>query len=129
MSLEEGDYRPPPRHACDPPNEYAIELSDVDEPGEHRIFMREVVYKRRLVDYSIEHQVRETPDGDWLPVFRIDTSHGSIHWHQLHRDGTERKAVLTVLGRFDGDILDGSWSSSYEEVLDKAEQHFRSWSR
>lgn len=129
MALEDGGYRPPPPNACDPPDEYPIEVTDVDEPGEHRIFVRQTWHKNQIVDYSIQHEMRLSPDDDWEAVYRIDTSHGPIHFHQMYRTRPERKAVITVLGPRDRDILGKSYDTSYDEVFDKIEGHFRRWGR
>ncbi|RAX22138.1 hypothetical protein DRB07_08975 [Actinomyces sp. Z3] len=97
--------------------------------GTHRILVRLRTYRGRLVDYALQHEWRSEWGGDWKPVFRIDTRHGCIHSHQYHRDGARETRPIQALGRNDRAILEESYETSYTQVFDWMEQHFRSWQR
>lgn len=128
MELPDGVYRPPPIHVCEDET-YPIDVGSVFGLGSHRIVVRLRTYRGRLVEYAFQHEWRSDQDGDWEPVFRIDTRHGCIHSHQYHRDRGRETRPIQALGRNDHAILESSYEESYTQVFDRLEQHFRSWQR
>lgn len=80
--LPDGGYRPP-----DSTMTVTMELPIVDEGplgGQSQFMCRQEVRSGALiVDYSIEHRWRRGGDDHWHDIYRIDTSHGSLHTHQL----------------------------------------------
>lgn len=106
-------YRSPPETVCDV-QRYPVPF---DDEGSARYYWVQWIYRKRVVHFSIEIQVREK-DG-WRTLYRIDTSHGTVHEHRYWTaTGEDRRVIETI-------PIVGSWdfvSKWFEEAMEMCEE-------
>lgn len=116
-------YQPPPVTVCEE-LECPVPL---DDAGRHRVVWRQVIYRGKVVDFSIEQQYRPSQEAAWERVYRADTSHGEVHDHVFLRDGSEKRRLHAVIPIKGWDFVDEWFESLLGSSLSHAEDRLRRW--
>ncbi len=71
-------------------------------------------------------------DSQWVQIGRIDTVHGTVHRHDLHRsrpnDEQGTKVVLATIPATNGwEVVDRCWQQSLTEMQDGWKERLRRW--
>lgn len=124
MTLPSSEYRPPPERVC-----VAERISiPLDDHGQHLMSVFQLVYRGKIVHFSIEQRTRDSWSGKWTTVVRIDTSHGVVHRHLLDRkSGKDRKTVYEVIPQEGWKTVDNWFGRAYDEILNHWEDRIRRW--
>lgn len=124
--LEEGEYRPPNKTMCDDV-ELPIDMPAEGFPGQSRLFTAMRTHRGQVVHYAISQQWRANSSSEWRNVFRIDTSHGSIHKHRFKNDGTDTKELIETLPKNGRARVHESYTESYDDVHNGVDRRLRGW--
>lgn len=123
-------YTPPPESECTPHN-YPVHL---DDAGTVQFVYAFLEYKGKAVHFSVELYVREFPHDDWSVVYRVDTSHGTVHEHLFRPGGAndeseqlERKELAPIPRDGAWEFVDGWLEKAIGSVDETWEAHVRRW--
>lgn len=83
-------YSPPPEHCCDVLTMPVL----VDDDGTKRYYWVQHIYRGQVVHFSVEIHIRDHAMADWQTVYRIDTSHGTVHEHRFRKGGDTQRVEL-----------------------------------
>lgn len=124
MSSEPECYAPPPASEC---RVYNVPI-DLDDDGRLRIHASNRVYKNKTVHFSVSIQLRQHSLADWQEVFRIDTTHGTVHQHRFRPDGTEDRNEIETIPVSGGHEVVAQWfKKARQRCHDEWQTHVRGW--
>lgn len=123
-------YAPPPESQCTP-HSYPVQL---DDAGTIQYVYAFREYKGKAVHFSLELYIRDSPQDDWTVVYRIDTSHGTVHEHLFGPGDTtdeseqlKREELATIPQEGPWEFVDG-WVDKAIDLIDETwESHVRRW--
>jgi len=77
--------------------------------------------KGKVRSFAVQLEIRV--EGQWMPVIRYDSAHGSSHIDQYTPDGKKKKAILdldlnTALTLADWDV-NNNWEQYLEKFLEE----------
>lgn len=122
-------YKPPPQSARDPDSVFRLDLRWYEDYPHLELRVRQAIYRKMIVDFSIELHWREELDGPWYRICRVDTSHGTVHWHQYNRNSdAEKKEVLSIIPLKTGwNYVNHQYHDIYDYLLDNIEMIMERW--
>ncbi|GAA4379559.1 DUF7718 family protein [Agromyces bauzanensis] len=105
----------PPKEEWDPPSEFSVALSATS-----RLFVRTNNYRGKCIDFAICHQVGGPYR--WRDIFRVDSSHDTVHRHDLTRGTDQRETIESINGPL---TVDRQYTEQYDFMLATWEQRER----
>lgn len=122
-------YKPPPLPARDPDAVFKIDLSGIVENSYLRFAIRQGIYKKMIVEFSIELQWSEGSVGPWFAVCRVDTAHGTIHMHQFKKIGEAetRTEIYDIPLETGWNFVNSHYQEIYDCLLDGLETIMSRW--
>jgi len=120
-------YRPPPRSALQDILEVPVPIGDA---GLHRYFVRVSFYHNMVVDFSVQQEYRKGPSPDgWVPIHRIDSSHGEIHRHYFtsSRGEVRRVTIERIPPKKSWEMVDRSYGEAIDDITEYSDERFRRW--
>lgn len=121
-------YYPPPVEDCDETPEFPIVISVTE-----RIHGRGLIYRGKMVDFSITIQVRDQPGSEWVDVARIDCAHSTVHIHQFYSSRSHDDR--TVICRIPADgadedswqVVDTQYDAAIFTLTERFDEFVRRW--
>lgn len=121
---QEQVYEPPPVEECDEADESPYEMTPADT--------LHVLYRKRrgkVVHFVLTQATYH--HGDWHNVARIDTWHGTIHRHQLDRNGDdvgEPEVLVRIPAGEEGwPVVDQGYTDAWGLMFNEWEDNLRRW--
>lgn len=129
---------PEENHWYWPPEPEETVTTEFDLSYEHEgswLVVRQDIVGHLIVDFAIMqlHNPfgRYAEDGNTCEVARIDTSHGSCHWHYMDRDGNwARWGRIPIKALYDTTThyeVNSLYPECYERMLDGWEENLERW--
>ncbi|MFC8732196.1 hypothetical protein ACFT5B_07040 [Luteimicrobium sp. NPDC057192] len=124
---EAASYEPPPKHACEP----VVTPVPLDDEGLVQFVYAQQIYRQYVVHFSIEIQCRGHALADWQTIYRIDTSHGTVHEHVFSASGErEIRQVIETIPTEDGWATVDRWFNRALDMCDDCwETQVERWKR
>lgn len=117
-------YKPPPESSCELFT-YGVPL---DDEGVVRYHWVQHVYRGKIVHFKVSIQRRDHVMADWTEVYRIDTSHGTVHEHKFFPDGSQHRDELAPIPTTDPwDFVTGWYDRAMALCEDQWSVHLERW--
>lgn len=110
-------WKRPPKSEWDPPSEFSFSLSATS-----RLFVRTNSHRGVCIDFAICHQVGGPYR--WQDLFRIDSTHDSVHSHDFTKGGEVRETIEPITSPR---TVDQQYTEQYDFMLATWEQREKEW--
>jgi hypothetical protein len=93
-------YVPPPESECKTQERHYTLDSDADGEPTDRLVTEFLIHNRKTVRFAVNQLTFD--GGKWITVWRMDTWHSEVHYHQFYRNKDEKREVLYEIPAQDG---------------------------